>query len=94
MMKLKSADPEYGFVVQPGLMVVPKHAEVAARFAMTTDGDRKNVEALGAFSYFVHGHRMKLSTDAGILKKTGADPVTMATDKPDIRVRVTGQLEL
>ena len=94
MMKLKSADPEYGFVIQPGYMVVPKHAELAARFALTTEGDRNRIEALGAFNYYVHGHRMKIATDFGILKLTGEDPVTMATDDPDIRVRVMGQLEI
>jgi hypothetical protein len=95
MMKLKSADPQYGLVVQPGLMVVPKHAEIAARFALTTDDDdRDRLEALGAFNYYVHGHRMKIATDFGILMLTGEDPMTMATDKPDIRVRVMGQLEL
>jgi hypothetical protein len=94
LMKLKSNDPEYGFVIQPGLMVVPKHAQVAARFSMTTDGDRNNIEALGAFNYFVHGHQLKIASDFGMLKKTGEDPITMATDKPDIRVRVMGQLEL
>ena len=42
----------------------------------------------------MHGHRMKIASDFGILMLTGEDPVTMATDKPDIRVRVMGQLEL
>jgi hypothetical protein len=94
MMKIKSNDPQYGFVIQPGLMVVPKHMEVAGRFAMTTEGDRNNIEALGAFNYFVHGHQLKLASDFGILKKTGEDPITMTSDKPDIRIRVMGQLEL
>ncbi len=96
MMKLKAADPEYGVVVQPGYMVVPKHMELAARFSLTTDapGDRNKIEALGAFNYFAHGHRMKIATDFGILQTLGEDPVTMATDKPDIRVRVMGQLEI
>ncbi|HTL38398.1 MAG TPA: hypothetical protein VL326_34950 [Kofleriaceae bacterium] len=94
MMKIKSKDPELGFVLQPGLMIVPKHVEVAARFALTTEGDRNNIEALGAFNYFVHGHQLKIASDFGILKKTGEDPTTMMSDKPDIRVRIMGQLEL
>jgi hypothetical protein len=94
MMKIKDADAQFGVLLQPGLMVVPKKVQVAARFAMTTDGDRKNIEALGAFNYYARGHQMKLSTDFGMLKKTGEDPTTMATDKPDIRIRVMGQLEM
>ncbi|HUS33389.1 MAG TPA: hypothetical protein VMZ53_33030 [Kofleriaceae bacterium] len=94
MMKLKSADPQYGFVLQPGLMVVPKHMQVAARFAIVTEGDRNNLEALGAFNYFVHGHQLKIASDFGILKRTGEDPITMTSDKPDIRIRVMGQLEI
>jgi len=107
MMKIKDADTQFGFVLQPGLMVIPKHAEVAARFALVTEPgtgapamaggtptDRNNIEALGAFNYFVHGHQLKIATDFGILKRTGEDLATMAADKPDIRVRVMGQLEL
>ena len=37
---------------------------------------------------------MKIATDFGILKTTGENPATMATDDPDIRVRVMGQLEI
>ena len=94
MMKIKDADTELGFNVQPGIMIVPKKMEIAARFALTTEGDRNNIEALGAFNYFAHGHRLKLATDFGILKQTGTDPVTMTTDDPDVRVRVMAQLEL
>jgi hypothetical protein len=94
MMKLKANDPEYGAYVQPGYMVVPKHIELAGRFALTTEGDRNRIEAAGAFNYYVHGHRMKIATDFGIIQLTGEDPVTMATDDPDIRVRIMGQLEL
>jgi len=94
MMKNKDADAELGFLLQPGLMVVPKKVQVAARFAMVTEGDRNNIEALGAFNYYARGHQLKLSTDFGMLKKTGEDPTTMATDKPDIRIRVMGQLEM
>lgn len=101
MMKPKAKDPkgvaqdvQYGFVIQPGLMVVPKHAEVALRFALVTEGSRNNIEALGAFNYFVHGHQLKIASDFGVLKQTGEDPITMQSDKPDIRVRVMGQLEL
>ena len=96
MMKIKDADAQFGFVVQPGYMVVPKHIEVAARFALTnttTDG-RNNIEALGAFNYFAHGHRLKIASDFGILQTTGSDPVTMAKDDPDVRIRVMAQLEI
>jgi hypothetical protein len=77
-------------------MIVPKHMELAARFAFTTDapGDRNKIEALGAFNYYAHGHRMKVATDFGILQTTGSDPTTMATDDPDIRIRVMAQLEI
>lgn len=94
MMKLKAADAEYGFVLQPGMFLVPKHVQVAARFGLVTAGDRKQVEALGAFNYYWHGHKMKIATDFGILKLTGEDPVTMTTDKPDIRIRLMGQLDI
>jgi hypothetical protein len=94
MMKLKANDPEYGVVVQPGYMVVPKHVELAGRFALTTEGDRNRIEALGAVNYYMHGHRLKIASDFGILQLTGENPVTMATDNPDIRVRIMGQLEI
>ncbi|NVB84485.1 MAG: hypothetical protein HOV81_39285 [Kofleriaceae bacterium] len=94
MMKIKDKETELGFNLQPGIMLVPKTIEVAARFALTTEGDRNFIEALGAFNYYAHGHRLKLASDFGVLKRTGEDPVTMLTDDPDVRVRIMAQLEI
>lgn len=94
MMKVKDADTELGFNLQPGFMIVPKTIEIAGRFSLTTEGDRNNIEALGAFNYYAHGHRLKIASDFGILKQTGEDPVTMTTDDPDVRVRIMAQLEI
>jgi hypothetical protein len=93
MMKIKAADPEYGLLLQPGYMIVPKHVEVAGRFGIAKEDDGNHLEALGALNYYVHGHRMKLASDFGILMITGQDPMT-PSDEPDVRVRVQAQLEL
>lgn len=94
MMKIKDAETELGFNVQPGIMLVPKTIEVAARFALTTEGDRNLIEALGALNYYAHGHRLKLASDFGIVERTGEDPVTRVSDDPDVRVRIMAQLEI
>lgn len=94
IMFLKDADPEYGFVLQPGFMILPKHAEIAARFAFTTQLEQNNIEALGAFNYFFNGHRLKIASDFGIVETTGVNPVTLLSDSPDIRVRIMSQLEI
>jgi hypothetical protein len=93
MMKLKSAGATYGALAQAGMFVIPKHAELAARFAIApTTGDREQIEARGAFSWYWEGHRWKWATDIGLVKQTGSDPVTMATDDPDYQLRTMAQL--
>ncbi len=93
-MKLKTADAEYGFFVQPGMMVVPKHAEVAGRFALVTVGDRKRIEGRAAFNWFVQGHMLKIASDAGFVQLLGSDPMTMMKDKPELQFRVMMQLQI
>lgn len=93
MMKLKSADAAYGALAQAGMFVIPRHAEVAARFAIApATGDRKQIEVRGAFTWYWEGHQWKLSTDVGRIAQTGSDPVTMAKDDPDYQLRTMAQL--
>lgn len=93
MMKLKAADATFGALAQAGYFVVPKRAEVVARFAMIpTAGDRDQLEVRGGFNYFWEGHRYKWSTDFGMVKQTGSDPTTMAKDDPDLLLRSMLQL--
>jgi hypothetical protein len=94
MMKLKAADAQYGVLVQPGYFVLPKRAQVAARFAYAPVGARKQVEARAAFSWYWQGHTWKWSTDVGMLKLTGEDPVTMTSNKPDLQLRSMLQLTI
>lgn len=94
LMKLKSADAEYGVLVQPGYFVIPKHGEIAARFAYAPVGARKQIEARAAFNWYWQGHAWKWATDAGFVKLTKEDPMTMATDSPDLQVRSMLQLTL
>ena len=94
LMKLKSADAEYGVFVQPGYVVVPRRAQVAARFAYAPVGAREQIEARAAFTWFWEGHAWKWASDIGMLKMTGEDPMTMATDKPDLQLRSMLQLTL
>jgi Phosphate-selective porin O and P len=88
MLKVKSADPKYGALAQAGMFVIPKKAEVVARFAIVPfSGDRDQLEVRGAFNYYFEGHRFKWATDLGMLKATGEDPTTMAKDDPDLLLR-------
>lgn len=100
LMKIKSGDPEYGFYVQPGFMVIPKKAEVAARFALITvpavnammeEIHRNQIEARAAFNYYWHGHTWKVASDVGFVKLTGDEP---SEDGGDLQVRVMMQLQL
>jgi hypothetical protein len=97
---LASGDPEYGFLIQPGLFVVPKKMEVAARFALITvpavnammeSIHRNQIEARAAFNYYFQGHTWKLANDIGWLKLTGDEP---AKDGGDLQVRVMLQLTI
>ncbi|HEY5920225.1 MAG TPA: hypothetical protein VIV11_01085 [Kofleriaceae bacterium] len=99
MMKLKSANTQFGLFVQPGMMLVPKKMEVAARFALTTltqagamgSVDRNQIEARAAFNYYWHGHTWKVASDIGFLKLTGDMP---SEDKGDLQIRVMMQLQI
>ncbi len=99
LMKIKSADPEFGFYLQPALMVVPKKAEIAARFALITLSqsaggmtfDRNEIEARAAFNYYWHGHTWKVASDVGFLKLTGDEP---SEDGGDFQLRVMMQLSI
>lgn len=98
MMKLKSADAGFGVLVEPGYFVIPKHAQVAARFAsapiVTSTGTRTQIEVRAAINYYWQGHAWKWATDVGVLQLTGEDPTTMTSDKPDIQLRSMLQLQL
>jgi hypothetical protein len=94
LMKLKSADAQRGFFVQPGYFVVPKRLQVAGRFAYAPLGNREQIEARAAFNVYWQGHAWKWANDVGVLKLTGEDPMTMTTDKPDVQVRSMLQLTL
>jgi len=93
MMKLKSASSTWGALAQAGYFVTPKHAQVAARFAIVpAANDRRQLEVRGAFNWYWEGHRWKWMTDVGMVKLTGHDPTTMAADDPDLQLRSTAQL--
>jgi hypothetical protein len=93
-MKLKDADWLRGMFVQPSYMAVPKKVLVALRFAAITEkDDRKQLELRAALDYLFHGHTWKIASDIGFLKRT-EDPMTMATDKPDLQARIMMQLSI
>ena len=93
----KSGEAGVGAFGQVGYMVVPKRLQLAGRFAIAPDAktvDRNQLEGRVAVNLFWHGHAWKWATDAGVLKTTGEDPTTMATDKPDFVLRSMLQLTL
>lgn len=93
LMKLKSADATFGGMAQAGLFVKPKRAELVARFSLApVTTDRDQLEVRGGFNWYWEGHRYKWATDVGMLKTTGTDPTTMASDDPDLLVRSMLQL--
>jgi hypothetical protein len=92
MMKIKKTDAQYGAFVQPGYFIIPKHAQVAARFAYAPVGARKQIEVRGAFNWYWEGHNWKWATDLGFVQLTDKDPVTMVEDKPDLQLRSMLQL--
>jgi hypothetical protein len=95
LMKLKSADAQLGVLAQAGYFVVPKKAQVAARFAYappSTSATREQLELRAAFNWYWEGHRWKWANDIGLVKLSGEDPTTMATDDPDLQVRSMLQL--
>jgi len=91
-MKSKSADAQFGMLVQPGYFVMPKQAQIAGRFAYIPVGARKQIEARAAFNWYWEGHAWKWANDIGFLQLTGTDPTTMTTDKPDFQLRTMLQL--
>ena len=93
-MKLKSADPQYGAMVQPGIFVVPGHVQIAGRLAVAPIGARKQLEGRAAFNYYWEGHAWKWATDVGLVKLTGEDPTTRLTSKPELQLRTMWQLLL
>ncbi|MBA3501438.1 MAG: OprO/OprP family phosphate-selective porin [Myxococcota bacterium] len=97
MMKIKSADAGFGAFGQLGYMLVLKRVQAAGRFALAPDprnADRDLIEARVAVNLFWQGHAWKWATDAGVLKTTGEDPMTMESDKPDFVLRSMLQLTL
>jgi hypothetical protein len=90
LMKIQDADADFGVLVQPAYMVVPRTMEVAGRFALVTDkpNDRNQLEARAAFNYYFKGNAWKLATDGGFLQLTGGD------DKPDLQFRAMLQLQI
>jgi hypothetical protein len=82
-MKLTSAPLRVGAFAQAGYFVMPRRAQVAARFAIApTTGDREQLEARAAFNWYWQGHAWKWSTDAGVLEE----------DDIDLQVRSMAQL--
>jgi hypothetical protein len=87
LMKLKSADALLGGMIQLGYMVMPKTGQICARAAAhkLAGTDNYEIEARGAFNYYLAGHAWKISTDAGMLKETGGGD-------PEIQIRSMVQL--
>jgi hypothetical protein len=94
--KITTIKLEYGVLVQPGYFVIPKHLQVAGRFAYSPDrpGGRDLMEVRAALNYYWHGHEWKIATDVGALKFTEDDPKTMTADKADFQLRSMLQLAL
>jgi hypothetical protein len=93
--KLKAADAQLGVLAQAGYFVVPQKTQVALRFAYAppaVNATREQLEVRAAFNWFWEGHRWKWANDVGVLKLSGEDPTTMATDDPDVQVRSMLQL--
>ncbi len=71
----------FGFVGQTGYFIVPHHLEVMARFCgviPTTAGVTNGFEAGGGLAYYFMGHKLKITTDYGILINS---PLVMAVQR-------------
>lgn len=93
----RSGEAKLGAFGQVGYLVVPKRLLIAGRFAIAPDErdeDRNQLEGRVAVNVLWQGHAWKWATDAGVLKTTGEDPMTMQTDKPDLVIRSMLQLTL
>ncbi|HEX5058820.1 MAG TPA: hypothetical protein VFV99_05635 [Kofleriaceae bacterium] len=95
LQKLKTADANVGFYVQPSYFLTPKTIEVAGRFALITvkeiADDRKEIETRVAFNYYWHGHIWKIASDGGFIQFLGDTP---APDQPDLQFRVMMQMQI
>jgi hypothetical protein len=91
----RSATARYGVLVQPGYFVIPKHGQVAGRFAYGHVGAGKQVEARAAFNWYWQGQNWKWATDVGFVKLTGVESfITLYNDKPELQLRTMLQLVL
>ena len=75
MMKLKSADAQFGVLAQAGYFVVPKKSQVALRFAYAppaANATREQLEIRAAFTQYFEGHRWKWANDVGVLTAVDA----------------------
>jgi hypothetical protein len=94
-------EPEYGFVVQPAMFVIPKHLEGALRFAYITGvaqpaaaggiAETSQIEARAAINWYWHGHTLKLANDAGFLVFTSDD---LVSHQPTFQLRMMLQLQI
>lgn len=91
-MKLKTADMQYGALVQPGYFVIPKHGQVAARFGYAPVGSQKQIEGRAAFNWYWEGHSWKWATDVGVVKLTGGS--STMTSPADMQLRTMLQATL
>lgn len=94
-------DPEYGFVVQPAMFVLPKKLEGALRFALVTGATRpgaaggfvetSQIEARAAINWYWYGHTLKLANDAGFLVFTSDE---LVSHQPTFQLRMMMQLQI
>lgn len=80
----------HGFLVQAGYFILPRHLEVAGRYAVfNPEGtDNRQEEARGAINYFFFAHNLKLQADFGAVTRQ----VLAARDRSDFEARVQAQL--
>jgi phosphate-selective porin OprO/OprP len=80
----------HGFLVQAGYFILPRHLELAGRYAMfNPEGtDNRQEEARGAINYFFFAHNLKLQADFGAVTRQ----VPAAEDRSDFEARLQAQL--
>jgi hypothetical protein len=89
-----------GAHVQAGYFVMPKKAQIAARYAFVPnegDPDKTDMEIRGAFNWYFHGHQWKWATDFGALVPGAAGGSigglsVKTTDSAQIQIRSMAQL--
>ena len=92
-----SAEVQLAAFGQVGYFFIPKHFELAGRFAIAPDPvteERDQLEARLAINWYWHGHAWKWASDVGVLVTTGEDPTTMEDDEPVFVLRSMLQLTL